>query len=67
MDGSNNLGFLQVLIFIDTINTRIVTGLGCFKQTKKVDRYILGSNHEFKCEEIVNGAMNQSYEIIAQQ
>ena len=35
-----------------------MTGLGCFKQTKKVDRYILGSNHEFKCEEIVNGTMN---------
>ena len=44
-----------------------MTGLGCFKQTKNVDRYILGSNHELKCEQIVNGTMNQSYEIIAQQ
>ena len=41
-----------------------MTGLGCFKQTKKVDRYILGSNHEFKCEEIVNGTLNQSYNAI---
>ena len=44
-----------------------MTGLGCFKQTKKVERYILGSNHEFKCEEIINGTINQSCEIIAQQ
>ena len=36
MDESNNLGFLQVYSLTQLIQ-RIVTGHGCFKQTKKVD------------------------------
>ena len=38
----------KVVNTIDTINTRIVTGLGCFKQTKKGRQRIGRSNHEFK-------------------